>query len=103
MCNLARFAGTITDEDIDVILARGQQKTEEINSKLKNNVQRRLLDFSLDGGGSLYSFEGVDYSANASKNKLLTGWIEPPKRERKTAGYGVNEYSSLPIWFPRSS
>ena len=83
--------GTITDEDIDAILARGQHKTDEINAKLKTNVQRRLLDFSLDGGGSLYSFEGVDYSGNASKNKPLDGWIEPPKRERKTQGYGVNE------------
>lgn len=85
--------GTLTDEDIDAILARGQQKTDEINAKLKTNVQKRLLDFSLDGGagGNLYSFEGVDYSGNAGKNKLLAGWIEPPKRERKTQGYGVNE------------
>lgn len=83
--------GTITDEDIDSILARGQQKTDEISAKLKTNVQKRLLDFSLDTTGNLYSFEGVDYSGNAGKNRLLAGWIEPPKRERKTQGYGVNE------------
>mmetsp|Transcript_33915 Transcript_33915/g.55017 ORF Transcript_33915/g.55017 Transcript_33915/m.55017 type:complete len:933 (+) Transcript_33915:210-3008(+) len=39
--------GTITDEDIDLILARGEAKTEEMKSKIQKN--EGLLKLSLDG------------------------------------------------------
>uniref|UniRef100_A0A7S0DGP2 Uncharacterized protein n=1 Tax=Amorphochlora amoebiformis TaxID=1561963 RepID=A0A7S0DGP2_9EUKA len=39
--------GTITDDDIDLILARGEQKTEELQKKIKKNSG--LLKLTLDG------------------------------------------------------
>jgi len=42
---------TITDEDIDAILAKGEARTEEMNQKLQAHDKGDLLDFKLDGGG----------------------------------------------------
>jgi SWI/SNF-related matrix-associated actin-dependent regulator of chromatin subfamily A member 5 len=36
---------TVTDEDIDLIISRGAEKTEQLNEKLKDNYQS-LLQFS---------------------------------------------------------
>jgi len=50
---------TITDEDIDLIISRGAQRTEELNDKLQSNA-KTLLDFSLGGANpqaSLYEFQ----------------------------------------------
>lgn len=49
---------TITDEDIDLIIARGAQRTEELNEKFQSNANT-LLDFSLSSGpqASLYEFQ----------------------------------------------
>lgn len=52
---------TITDEDIDAILARGEAKTKELAAKLQQADKGDLLDFRLDGGVSAQTFEGVDY------------------------------------------
>jgi SWI/SNF-related matrix-associated actin-dependent regulator of chromatin subfamily A member 5 len=52
---------TITDEDIDAILARGEAKTKELAEKLQKADKGDLLDFRLDGGVSAQTFEGIDY------------------------------------------
>ncbi|KAH9113785.1 hypothetical protein AeMF1_012062 [Aphanomyces euteiches] len=52
---------TITDEDIDAILAKGEARTEEMNSKLQAHDKGDLLNFKLDGGGCQV-IDGVDYS-----------------------------------------
>ena len=52
---------TITDDDIDAILARGEAKTKELAEKLQKADKGDLLDFRLDGGVSAQTFEGVDY------------------------------------------
>ncbi len=39
---------TITDEDIDLIISKGAERTEELNTHLKKNHQS-LLSFSSDG------------------------------------------------------
>ncbi|KAF0717198.1 hypothetical protein AaE_010910, partial [Aphanomyces astaci] len=51
----------ITDEDIDAILAKGEARTEEMNSKLQAHDKGDLLNFKLDGGGCQV-IDGVDYS-----------------------------------------
>jgi hypothetical protein len=53
---------TLSDEDLELILKRGEKKVEEIDNKLKNQSQTNLLTFSLTGDASLYEFEGLDYS-----------------------------------------
>jgi SWI/SNF-related matrix-associated actin-dependent regulator of chromatin subfamily A member 5 len=52
---------TITDEDIDAIIAKGEEKTAATTEKLKKTVFN-LGTFSMDGGSNLYEFEGVDYA-----------------------------------------
>ncbi len=52
---------TITDDDIDAILARGEAKTKELAEKIQKADKGDLLDFRLDGGVSAQTFEGVDY------------------------------------------
>ncbi|RHY24975.1 hypothetical protein DYB32_008585 [Aphanomyces invadans] len=51
----------ITDEDIEAILAKGEARTEEMNSKLQAHDKGDLLNFKLDGGGCQV-IDGVDYS-----------------------------------------
>ncbi|CAK9291495.1 unnamed protein product [Gordionus sp. m RMFG-2023] len=104
--------GDITEEDIDIILAKGQRKTEEINAKLATMGESSLRNFTLDAPppsstaltasatafdgdpatDSVYRFEGRDYREKQSHGTLgPLGWIEPPKRERK-ANYAVDAY-----------
>ncbi|GLV35654.1 Imitation SWI [Carabus blaptoides fortunei] len=81
----------ITDEDIDVILEKGEAKTEELKKKLATLGESSLRNFTVDTPtDSVYQFEGEDYR---EKQKLIGigNWIEPPKRERK-ANYAVDAY-----------
>lgn len=43
---------SITDEDIDLIISKGEKKTAELNEKFQKNVLN-LGTFSLDGGNKL--------------------------------------------------
>merc|ERR1712142_1102626 len=80
----------ITDDDIDTILGKAQQKTEELNKKLDSLGESSLRGFTIDTEQtSLYQFEGEDFR---ERQKQIVGmWIEPPKRERK-ANYAVDAY-----------
>ncbi|XP_057187243.1 SWI/SNF-related matrix-associated actin-dependent regulator of chromatin subfamily A member 5 [Triplophysa rosa] len=78
----------ITDEDIDAILERGEKKTMEMKERLSNLGEGSLKNFTVDTENSVYNFEGEDYR---EKKKVITNWIEPPKRERK-ANYAVDAY-----------
>uniref|UniRef100_A0A0N5AGX8 SWI/SNF related, matrix associated, actin dependent regulator of chromatin, subfamily a, member 5 n=1 Tax=Syphacia muris TaxID=451379 RepID=A0A0N5AGX8_9BILA len=82
---------TITDEDIDTILHKAEEKTEALKKKLESLGESSLRNFTLDTHeDTLYKFEGEDYR---EKQKLpgIGYWIEPPKRERK-ANYQVDAY-----------
>ena len=57
---------TITDEDLDAILSRGEKKIQEIDQQYKQVCQNNLLNFSLSGDSNLYEFEGLDYSKKAT-------------------------------------
>lgn len=80
----------ITDDDIDSIIAKGEQKTDELKKKLDTLGESSLRTFTMDTVDSVYQFEGEDYR---EKHKIgsIGGWIEPPKRERK-ANYAVDAY-----------
>ena len=84
---------SITDDDIDLILDQGKQKTAEMNEKLKAADKGDMLDFKLDGG-SVQTFEGVDYSTSAmaaqAKAQAMLGIFDIGKRERKEANYNEN-------------
>jgi SWI/SNF-related matrix-associated actin-dependent regulator of chromatin subfamily A member 5 len=44
----------------------------------------------MDTESSIYDFEGENYRGKQAAG-VLSGWIEPPKRERK-ANYAVDKY-----------
>ncbi|GMF13703.1 unnamed protein product [Phytophthora lilii] len=60
---------TITDEDIDAILAEGEQCTEEMKQNMQVYDKGGMFDFKLDGAGC-QNHDGIDYSneRNARKN-----------------------------------
>ena len=74
----------ITDDDIDAILARGEEKTKELMSRLESVDKGNLLDFTLDGGVSYQTMDGVDYSDRAFRDELkLLDATQIGKRERR--------------------
>uniref|UniRef100_A0A8B9J9A5 SWI/SNF related, matrix associated, actin dependent regulator of chromatin, subfamily a, member 5 n=1 Tax=Astyanax mexicanus TaxID=7994 RepID=A0A8B9J9A5_ASTMX len=64
------------------------RRTMEMKEKLSNLGESSLRNFTMDTENSVYNFEGEDYR---EKKKVITNWIEPPKRERK-ANYAVDAY-----------
>ena len=77
-------ASDITDDDIDAILARGEEKTKEMEAKLEKADKGDLLNFSFDTGLATQTFEGVDYSDKAFRDQLKLMHAEGlGKRERK--------------------
>ena len=103
----------LTDADIDALLARGEERTEEMRRKMQRrfdngNAQgmdaETLLDFSLSGELDYQEFEGERYSASARKRKReeLRKEMELQvvhaasealgKRERKGVRYNEDAY-----------
>jgi SWI/SNF-related matrix-associated actin-dependent regulator of chromatin subfamily A member 5 len=82
---------TITDEDIDRIIAKGEEATAELDAKMKKFTED-AIKFKMDDSADLYDFDDdkdenkVDFKKIASDN-----WIEPPRRERKR-NYSESEY-----------
>lgn len=73
---------TISDEDIDTLLAKGEEKTAEGLAKLKSlGDVDSLQSFTFDTKPekSLMEFEGQDFRQSNAAFK----WIAPPKRDRK--------------------
>jgi SWI/SNF-related matrix-associated actin-dependent regulator of chromatin subfamily A member 5 len=82
---------SITDDDIDLILSAGKQKTQELNEKLKNAEKGDMLDFKLDGQMSVQTYEGIDYSKAAHIQSELLSIMDIGKRERRTVAYNENQ------------
>ncbi len=90
---------SITDDDIDLILEAGKKKTQELNEKLQTADKGDMLDFKLDGGVNVQTFEGVDYSKTdfaqikaAQEQAELLGILDMGKRERRTvANYNEDQ------------
>jgi len=89
---LSGKGGTYTDEDIDALIAKGEERTSAINAKLETDAKHNLANFSLDGddeGLDTFAFGGKNYR---DKDKNSSGmFINLPQRERKR-NYDVNEY-----------
>ena len=74
---------TITNDDIEEILRRSEQKTAELDQKYKDMGLDELQKFTM-GGDSLYKWEGEDFSTKKRKaGRVNLNWIQPAKRERK--------------------
>mmetsp|Transcript_1862 Transcript_1862/g.4211 ORF Transcript_1862/g.4211 Transcript_1862/m.4211 type:complete len:1089 (-) Transcript_1862:123-3389(-) len=89
---LSGKGGTYTDEDIDALIAKGEQRTSEIQAKLETDAKHNLADFQLladdDTGRDTFSFGGKNYRGS---DKNGGNFINLPQRQRKR-NYDVNEY-----------
>jgi len=90
---LSGKGGTYTDEDIDALIAKGEERTNAMQAKLQTDAQHNLANFSLltedETSMDTFSFDGKNYRDADKKN---TGnFINLPQRERKR-NYDVNEY-----------
>jgi len=85
--------GTYTDEDIDVLIAKGEKKTDEMQASLQKNAQHNLASFTLSGDmdnvKDTFDFAGENYREKRKNASLM---IDMGTRERKRAKYDVNEY-----------
>jgi len=81
---------TITDDDIEKVLLRGEEKTQELENKYAKVGLEDLQKFTSDTGNA-YEWEGHDFSTNKKKTDIGLTWIQPAKRERK-ANYAVDDY-----------
>ena len=78
--------GTYTDEDIDALIARGEEKTSAMQAKLETNAKHNLANFSLladdDEGTDTFSFGGKNYR-DVNKGTGGGNFINLPQRQRK--------------------
>ncbi|KAI9128802.1 hypothetical protein K1719_000285 [Acacia pycnantha] len=82
---------TITDEDIDRIIAKGEEATAELDAKMKKFTED-AIKFKMDETTELYDFDDDKDENKFDFKKIVSeNWIEPPKRERKR-NYSESEY-----------
>ncbi|KAL5228433.1 hypothetical protein ABZP36_016698 [Zizania latifolia] len=82
---------TITDEDIDRIIAKGEETTAELDAKMKKFTED-AIKFKMDDTAELYDFDDEKEENKLDFKKLVSdNWIEPPRRERKR-NYSESEY-----------
>ncbi|KAF0748413.1 hypothetical protein AaE_007355, partial [Aphanomyces astaci] len=76
----------ITEDDIDAILAKGEERTEGMKAKINDDMQHNLKNFSLSSVSSLYEFEGEKFAKDAAEagGVMPPTFIALPARQRKT-------------------
>lgn len=85
---------TITDEDIDAILAKGEQRTEEMKQKMHAHDKGDLLDFKLDGGGC-QNHDGIDYSNEKERQEELKRLADAELARQMAEGMGKRERRTI--------
>jgi len=86
----------VTEEDIDAIVARGEEETKALNSKMQGFTEK-AIQFSMGADNSLYEFHDEEEKVDAlpegidMKTLISSNWIDPPKRERKK-NYNETDY-----------
>ncbi|KAH7858198.1 hypothetical protein Vadar_021182 [Vaccinium darrowii] len=83
---------TITDEDIERIIAKGEEATAELDAKMKKFTED-AIKFKMDDSADLYDFEDEKDDGNKLDfKKIVTdNWVEPSRRERKR-NYSESDY-----------
>ncbi|KAL7570972.1 hypothetical protein ACA910_002597 [Epithemia clementina (nom. ined.)] len=81
---LSGKGGTYTDEDIDALIAKGEERTSQLQAKLQTDAKHNLANFSLladdDTGRDTFSFDGKNYR---EVDKNTGNFINLPQRQRK--------------------
>jgi SWI/SNF-related matrix-associated actin-dependent regulator of chromatin subfamily A member 5 len=100
-------AATVTDLDIDAILADGEQRTEELKARIQSGMQHTLQNFVFDGTTSTeatYKLTTDDLLAAESEATLVTSApliVDLGKRERTTRAQFGTEQASVDHRQPR--
>ncbi|KAL3648866.1 hypothetical protein CASFOL_005269 [Castilleja foliolosa] len=82
---------TITDEDIDRIIAKGEEATAELDAKMKKFTED-AIKFKMDDSADLYDFDDEKDESKFDFKKIVTdNYVEPSRRERKR-NYSESEY-----------
>jgi len=89
---LSGKGGTYTDEDIDALIAKGEERTSEMQAKIQTDAKHNLASFTLlpedETAKDTFDFDGKNYR---DANKTGGNFINLPQRERKR-NYDVNDY-----------
>ncbi|KEH32270.1 putative calcium/calmodulin-dependent protein kinase chromatin remodeling ISWI family [Medicago truncatula] len=82
---------TITDEDIDRIIAKGEESTAELDAKMKKFTED-AIKFKMDDTADLLDFDDEKDEDKVDFKKIVSdNWVEPSRRERKR-NYSESEY-----------
>ena len=85
--------GTYTDEDIDALIAKGEERTSAMHAKLQTDAQHNLANFTLlaedETGMDTFDFCGKNY--REGDKSQIGNFINLPQRERKR-NYDVDGY-----------
>lgn len=79
--------GSMTDDDIDALLKRGEERTKALNAKYEQLGIDDLQNFTSE---SNYEWNGQNFEQK--KKQIGFTWIEPQKRERKEQSYSMDKY-----------
>ncbi|KAG5298153.1 chromatin remodelling complex ATPase chain ISW1 [Histoplasma ohiense] len=77
----------ISEDDIDEILRKGEERTAELNKKYEKLGIDDLQKFTSDNA---YEWNGEDFTNR--KKDIGINWINPAKRERKEQSYSMDQY-----------
>lgn len=77
----------ISEDDIDAILRKGEERTAQLNKKYEKLGIDDLQKFSSE---SAYEWNGKDFTER--KKDIGINWINPAKRERKEQFYSIDKY-----------
>ena len=77
----------LTDDDIDIIMKNGEERTAQLNARYEKLGIDDLQKFSSDNA---YEWNGEDFTKN--KKEIGISWINPSKRERKEQSYSMDKY-----------
>ncbi|KAK6074830.1 SNF2 family domain-containing protein [Seiridium cupressi] len=83
----------LDDSDIDAILAKGENRTKELNTKYEKLGLDDLQKFTSE---SAYEWNGENFGTK-KKGEVLS-WINPAKRERKEQSYSVDKFYRQAIY-----
>ena len=78
---------TVGDDDIDVILAKGEERTSALSKRYETLGLDELQNFTSE---SSYMWDGQDFSKR--KKSIGMTWINPSKRERTQQTYSIDHY-----------
>lgn len=90
---LAAKGSDLNDDDIENILAKGETRTKELNSKYEKLGLDDLQKFSSE---SAYEWNGETFGGK--KEKININWINPAKRERKEQSYSIDKFYRQAIY-----